>query len=76
MTRMSGNKQRDKRDPLKSLKTIKFRNLYDRDRPIKISSDACKDGLGAVLLQLHEKEWKLVAFASRAMTSAETLYAD
>ena len=48
---------------------------YDPARPSKMASDASKDGLGAVLLQLHNEEWKPVAYASRAMTSAETRYA-
>ena len=48
---------------------------YDPDCPIRLSSDASKDGLGAVLLQLHDNKWTPVAYASRAMTSAETLYA-
>ena len=49
--------------------------FYDPEKPIKISSDASKDGLGAVLLQLHGSEWRPVAFASRSMISAETRYA-
>ena len=40
-----------------------------------ISSDASKDGLGAVLLQEHDGNWLPVAFISRAMTSAEKSYA-
>lgn len=48
---------------------------YDPQKPIKISSDASKDGLGAVLLQLHGNDWKPVAYASRAMLDAETRYA-
>ena len=49
--------------------------FYDPGKPIKLSSDASKDGLGAVILQLHEDKWKPVAYASRALTSAETRYA-
>ena len=52
---------------------------FDPAKPIKISSDANKDGLGALLLQQHkvgvECVWKPVAYASRSMTSAETRYA-
>ena len=48
---------------------------FDPERPIKISSDASKDGLGAVILQLHGNEWKPVAYASRSMTDAEKRYA-
>ena len=48
---------------------------YDSTKPIRISADASKDGLGAVLLQQHDTAWKPVAYASRAMTSAERNYA-
>ena len=37
---------------------------------IKVSTDACKDSLGAVLLQMHGNDWKPVAYAARSMTSA------
>ena len=49
--------------------------FYDPARRSKISSDASKDGLGAVLLQEHDGNWLPVAFISRAMTSAEKNYA-
>ena len=49
--------------------------FYDPDRDIRISSDASKSGLGAVLLQKHEDKWLPVAYASRAMTTAEKNYA-
>ena len=48
--------------------------FYDPARRSKISSDASKDGLGAVLLQEHDGSWLPVAFISRAMTSAEKNY--
>ena len=49
--------------------------FYDPARRSKLSSDASKDGLGAVLLQEHDGNWLPVAFISRAMTSAEKNYA-
>jgi hypothetical protein len=49
--------------------------FYDPKRRTKVSSDASKDGLGAVLLQEHEGKWLPVAFASRAMSKAERNYA-
>ncbi len=48
---------------------------YDQKKPIKLSSDASQKGLGAVLLQLHGDTWRPVAYASRALTQAETRYA-
>ena len=44
---------------------------YDVTKPVKVTCDASKCGLGAALLQ----DDKLVAFASRALTDAETRYA-
>ena len=42
---------------------------------MKLSSDASKDGIGAALLQETDGQWMPVAYASRAMTSAERNYA-
>ena len=50
-------------------------HFYDCKLPTKISADASKDGLGAVLLQQHDQDWCPVAYASRSMTDAETRYA-
>ncbi|CAB3999682.1 retrotransposon-like family member retr-1, partial [Paramuricea clavata] len=44
---------------------------YDVCKPVTITCDASKSGLGAVLLQ----DSKPVAYASRALTDAETRYA-
>uniref|UniRef100_A0A3B5Q2E6 Reverse transcriptase RNase H-like domain-containing protein n=1 Tax=Xiphophorus maculatus TaxID=8083 RepID=A0A3B5Q2E6_XIPMA len=49
--------------------------FYDPTKKIKLSTDASKDGLGAVLLQAENEQWKPVAYASRAMTKAECRYA-
>ena len=49
--------------------------FYDPTKPIKLSSDASKNGLGAVIMQLHDNQWKPVAYAARAMIDAETRYA-
>ena len=48
---------------------------YDVTADTKVSADASSFGLGAVLLQFHESEWKPVAFASRTMTDTECRYA-
>ena len=39
------------------------------------SSNALSFGMGAVLLQRSETQWKLVAFASRSMLDTEHRYA-
>ena len=49
--------------------------LYDVEAKTKISADASAYGLGAVLLQQHQEIWRPVAFASRALSEAETRYA-
>ena len=49
--------------------------FYDPSLPTKILTDASKDGLGAVLLQLHGEMWKPVSFASRALLDAGKNYA-
>ncbi|XP_030851255.1 uncharacterized protein K02A2.6-like [Strongylocentrotus purpuratus] len=50
-------------------------HFYDSTKPTKLSADASKNGLGAVLLQQHDQNWFPIAYASRAMTDAETRYA-
>jgi hypothetical protein len=47
---------------------------YDEKRKTKISADASKAGLGAVLLQQYGTRWRPVAFASRALTTSECNY--
>ncbi|XP_065902585.1 uncharacterized protein [Dysidea avara] len=41
----------------------------------KISADASSHGLGAVLLQQQNQEWRPVAYASSSMSETETRYA-
>lgn len=47
----------------------------DPSKPTKLSTDASKDVLGAVLLQINEDIWQPVAYASRLMTETEQRYA-
>lgn len=42
---------------------------------IRVSTDASKEGLGTVLLQKHEDDWKPVAYATRSLPSCKTRYA-
>jgi len=49
--------------------------FYDPSKPIKLSTDSSQYGLGAVILQLFDGDWRPVAYASRALTEAETRYA-
>ena len=49
--------------------------MYNPTRETKISADASSYGLGAVLLQKDENNWRPVYFASRSMTPTEQRYA-
>ena len=49
--------------------------FYTPDAPTKLSADASSHGLGAVLLQRSDGEWKPVAYASRSMSETEKRYA-
>lgn len=49
--------------------------LYDASCQTKLSTDVSSYGLGAVLLQNHDDQWRPVAYASRAMSPTEQRYA-
>ncbi|KAK2879315.1 hypothetical protein Q8A73_006228, partial [Channa argus] len=49
--------------------------FYDPEKNTRISADTSQYGLGAMLLQQHDKQWLPVAYASRALTSAQSRYA-
>ena len=50
--------------------------LYDPQLDLKISADASSFGLGAVIFQKGaDKQWRPVAYASRALSTTETRYA-
>uniref|UniRef100_A0A3B3CEF0 Gypsy retrotransposon integrase-like protein 1 n=1 Tax=Oryzias melastigma TaxID=30732 RepID=A0A3B3CEF0_ORYME len=49
--------------------------MYDPNRDSKVSADASSYGLGSVLLQKWENDWRPVAYISRALTQTEQRYA-
>ena len=48
---------------------------YNPNKPTRVSADACKFGLGSVLLQKDKEGWKPVFYASRSLTETEQRYA-
>ena len=48
---------------------------YDVTTKTKISADASSYGLGVVILQKHNGEWKPITFASCSLTDTEHRYA-
>ncbi|XP_030596890.1 uncharacterized protein K02A2.6-like isoform X2 [Archocentrus centrarchus] len=59
----------------RTLTTAPVLAFYDSTKGIKVSTDASKDGIGAVLLQAEGEHWKPIAYASRSMTESERRYA-
>jgi hypothetical protein len=49
--------------------------LYNPKSKTKVSADASSYGIGAVLLQENDGQWKPVAFAYRCMSNTERRYA-
>ncbi len=58
----------------KCIATSPVLQYFNPSLPIKLSVDISKEGLGAVLLQLHDEQWRPVAYASRALNSSEQNY--
>ena len=56
---------------IKRVTTLKH---FKRNCPLRIICDASKAGLGAVLQQEENGEWKPLSFASRFLTELETKY--
>ena len=48
---------------------------YSPDLPTKVSADASANGMGAVLLQQKDGDWRPIFYASRSVTSTEQRYA-
>ncbi|XP_039890321.1 uncharacterized protein K02A2.6-like [Simochromis diagramma] len=59
----------------RTLTTAPVLAFYDSSKRIKLSTDASKGGIGAVLLQAEGEHWKPIAYASRSMTESECRYA-
>ena len=67
--------QRNSFNELKSLVTESpVLRFFDPNLPIRVTSDASKDGLGAVLEQSFNENWYPVAYTSRSLTSSEQNY--
>ena len=49
--------------------------IFDPKKKSKVSTDASCFALGAALFQLHDKDWRPVAYASRVLSDSETRYA-
>ncbi|XP_051916322.1 uncharacterized protein K02A2.6-like [Hippocampus zosterae] len=49
--------------------------MFDPNRESKVSADASSYGLGGVLLQKWEEEWRPIAYKSRSLTPTEQRYA-
>uniref|UniRef100_A0A3Q1EIG7 Gypsy retrotransposon integrase-like protein 1 n=1 Tax=Acanthochromis polyacanthus TaxID=80966 RepID=A0A3Q1EIG7_9TELE len=60
------------KDILSTSPVLKF---YDVNRPTAVSADASSYGIGGVLLQQHDGDWKPIAYCSRRLSDAETRYA-
>ena len=61
--------------PKAEIATPRVLSHYSVDADTKISADASLHGLGAILLQLHNGEWKSIAFASCSLSETERRYA-
>ena len=49
--------------------------FYELGKPTLVSADASSFGMGSVIVQQHDSEWKPVAFCSCTLSEAERKYA-
>ena len=59
------------KDKLCSLPVLAYADI---EKPFTLHVDACREGLGAVLLQEHEKKLRPVAYASKSLCQSERNY--
>ena len=45
--------------------------FYDPSKPTRLTTDASRNGLGAILEQQHDEHWKPITYASRALQPEE-----
>ena len=57
------------------LTTAPILAFYDQSRPTRLTTDACRHGLGFVLQQEHQGSWHIVQAGSRFLMDTETRYA-
>ena len=69
---------KEQKDAFENLKQLMTKNpvlqFYDDTNHIKVSIDACKSGIGAVMLQQFDNDWMPIAYASRALSESEQNY--
>ena len=71
-----GHEQREAVKKLKeSLTSSPTLVYFEMNRETAVAADASSYGMGGVLYQKHDGEWKPVAYCSRTLTSAERRYA-
>ena len=58
------------------VKRVAELTYFKRNKPLRIICDASKHGLGAVLQQCEENQWKPISYASRFLTELETNYSN
>ena len=62
------------REPKKLMTSAETLAYFRNDCKTRVVADAGPTGLGAVLTQLQEGQWKVVAYASRNLTAVERRY--
>ena len=71
-----GHEQKEAVKKLKeSLTSAPTLVYFEMNRETAVAADASSYGMGGVLYQKHDGEWKPVAYCSRTLTSAERRYA-